>query len=78
MPALFPRVPEAGGDPTTVSSCEIIAQIAGLTDESVCPTFASMGLRFRGAGAFACQPIVSQLLNLAADVLRRLPPAGSK
>jgi hypothetical protein len=31
-----------------------------LTDESVCPTLARMGLRFCGAGAFACQPISSQ------------------
>jgi hypothetical protein len=33
---------------------------AGLTDESVCPTFVRKGLRFCGAGAFACQPISSQ------------------
>src|ERR1035438_8521878 len=28
-----------------------------LAGESACPTLASKGLRFRGAGAFACQPI---------------------
>src|ERR1035438_8849666 len=35
------------------------ASIAGLTDESVCPTLVLKGLRFCGAGAFACQPILS-------------------
>jgi hypothetical protein len=37
--------------------------IAMLTDESVCPTLMCKGLRFCGAGAFACQPIFSQLLS---------------
>src|SRR6202453_2981726 len=53
---------------TTVRSWERIAEIAGLTDESVCPTLARIGLRFCGAGAFACQPIVSQLLTVAAPL----------
>src|ERR1017187_966821 len=35
-------------------------QQPGLTDESVCPTLPSKDLE-RGAGAFACQPIYSQL-----------------
>jgi len=33
------------------------AEIAGLTDESVCPTLVRKRLRFGGAGAFACQPV---------------------
>src|ERR1019366_6489418 len=37
-------------------TCEKIAEMAGLTDESVCPTC--------GAGAFACQPSLSQLPSL--------------
>jgi hypothetical protein len=32
-----------------------------LTDESVCPTLVRKGLRYCGAGAFACQPIFSRL-----------------
>jgi len=40
--------------------------IEGLTDESVCPTLLRKGLRLCGAGAFACQPILSQLLTVAA------------
>src|ERR1017187_9502150 len=44
------------------------ASIAGLTDESVCPTLVLKGLRFCGAGAFACQPILSQLLTVAARI----------
>ena len=47
----------------TVRSCEKIAEIAGLTDESVCPTLPRKRLRFCGAGAFATQPIVSQFLR---------------
>src|SRR5580693_817870 len=49
-----------------VRSCEKIAEIARLTDESVCPTLARIGLRFCRAGAFACQPIVSRLLTVVA------------
>src|ERR1017187_6262280 len=52
----------AGGK-RSLRSCEKIAEIAGLTDESVCPTLVREGLRFCGAGAFACQPIFSQLLS---------------
>src|ERR1035437_5595035 len=37
-------------------TCEKIAEMAGLTDESACPTC--------GAGAFACQPSLSQLPSL--------------
>src|ERR1039457_963740 len=43
-------------------SCEKIGMIAGLADESVCPTLTCNGLHPGGAGAFACQPIVLQLL----------------
>src|ERR1039458_1998331 len=43
---------------------ETIAEIAGLTDENVCPTLARKGLRYCGAGAFACQqPAVPQSVN---------------
>src|ERR1022692_3197991 len=45
----------------SLRSREKIAEIAGLTDESVCPTLVRKGLGFCGAGAFACQPILSQL-----------------
>ena len=45
---------------------EKIAGIAGLTDESVCPTLVHHGLRSCGAGAFACQPILSRLLTPSA------------
>src|ERR1039458_3116304 len=55
----------AGGK-RSLRSCEKIAEIAGLTDESVCPTLVREGLRFCGAGAFACQPIFSQPLTVAA------------
>src|ERR1035438_6579598 len=41
----------------SLRSCERIAEIAGLTDESVCPTLVHKGLRFCGAGAFASPPI---------------------
>jgi hypothetical protein len=34
-----------------------------LTDGSVCPTLVRKGLRYCGAGAFACQPIFSRLLR---------------
>jgi hypothetical protein len=37
--------------------------IAGLADESVCPTLTCNGLHPRGASAFACQPIFSQTLR---------------
>jgi hypothetical protein len=47
----------------TVRSREKIAEIAGLTDESVCPTLLRQDLHSCGAGAFACQPIFSQLLR---------------
>jgi hypothetical protein len=40
----------------------VVPRIAGLTDESVCPTTMRQGLRCGGAGAFACQPVFSQLL----------------
>src|ERR1035441_6162664 len=57
----------AGGK-RSLRSCEKIAEIAGLTDESVCPTLVREGLRFCGAGAFAgafaCQPIFSQVAAL--------------
>ena len=42
-------------------SCEEIGRTAGLTDESVCPTLWSKDFHPCGAGAFACQPISSQL-----------------
>src|ERR1039458_3384051 len=51
----------AGMRAATVRSCEETAEIAGLTDESVCSTLVRKGLRFCGTGAFACQPIFSQL-----------------
>src|ERR1035438_1725225 len=41
-----------------------------LAGESACPTLASKGLRFRGAGAFACQPIFLSHLD------RRLQRSG--
>ena len=44
----------------SLKGCEKIAGIAGLTDESVCPTLVRKGLRSCGAGAFACQPISSR------------------
>ena len=43
------------------------AESAGLTDESVCPTLMRKRLRACGAGAFACQPIPSQLLTVAVQ-----------
>src|ERR1039458_4650963 len=51
-------------------SCEKIARTGGLTDDSVCPTLQSKNLRARGAGAFACQPILSRppALFVAAGV----------
>ena len=42
-------------------SCDGIAEIAELTDESVCPTLVRKGLRHGRAGAFAGEPILSQL-----------------
>jgi hypothetical protein len=39
----------------------------GLTDGSVCPTLVRKALRLCGAGAFACQPIFSRSLTLAAQ-----------
>jgi hypothetical protein len=50
----------------SLRSCEKIAETARLTDESVCPTLPCKDLRPGGAGAFACQPIFSQLLTVAA------------
>src|ERR1039458_5877624 len=47
----------------TVRRRERNAESAGLTDESVCPTLMRKRLRACGAGAFACQPIFSQLLR---------------
>jgi hypothetical protein len=47
----------------TVRSCKEIAETAGLTDESVCPTLVRRGWCSCGAGAFACQPIFLQLLR---------------
>ena len=44
----------------TVRRYERFAEIAGLTDESVCPTLARISLRFCGAGAFACQELFSE------------------
>jgi len=44
----------------------VVFETTGLTDESVCPTLTRNGVRFRGAGAFACQP---RLLSLATLVL---------
>ena len=41
--------------PQSLRTCETIAEVAGLTDESVCPTLMRQGLRFWGAGAMACQ-----------------------
>ena len=49
---------------------------AGLTDESVCPTLLSKDSQTRGAGAFACQPVSSQLLTPATQtVALSMPPA---
>jgi hypothetical protein len=50
-------------------SCEKIGMIAGLADESVCPTLACNGLHPGGAGAFACQPIYPQLLGKPTVIL---------
>jgi hypothetical protein len=46
--------------------CEKMREIAVLTDESVCPTLLRKRSRLCGTGAFACQPIFSQLLIDAA------------
>src|ERR1035437_10168664 len=51
-----------------LKSCKKIAWFAVLTDESVCPTLVRKGLRFCGAGAFACQPILLRLLTVPAPV----------
>src|ERR1035438_372516 len=48
----------------SVRSCERIGMIPGLANESVCRTLTCNGLHRGGAGAFACQPIFSQLLSL--------------
>ncbi len=53
----------------TVRSCEKIGKHAGLADGSVCPTSTHKGLRLSGAGAFACEPIFSQLLREPAFFL---------
>ena len=45
----------------TSRSCEKIGKHAGLADGSVCPTLTHQDLRLSGAGAFACEPIFSQL-----------------
>jgi uncharacterized protein (TIGR03437 family) len=57
----------------SLGSREEIAEIAGLTDASVCPTLVRKGLRFRGAGAFACQPISRLLAVVAAVFLLAVP-----
>ena len=54
---------KALSEPRPSGSCEKIGRIAGLTDESACPTLLLKDSRARGAGAFACQPIFSQLLR---------------
>jgi hypothetical protein len=38
---------------------------SALAGESACPTLTLKGLRMSGAGAFACEPIFSQLLTVA-------------
>ncbi|MCX6627468.1 MAG: hypothetical protein NTW28_07550, partial [Candidatus Solibacter sp.] len=43
-----------------------IAWTAALTDGNVCPTLVRRGLRYCGAGAFACQLIVSHMVGGAA------------
>src|ERR1035437_6848664 len=58
-----------------VRSCNNIAEIAGLTDESVCPTLVRQTVRFCGAGAFACQPILLRLLTPWVRCSCRVPPA---
>ena len=42
--------------------------MAELADESVCPTLNRNGLRLRGVGAFACQPIFSDREEVAAGL----------
>jgi hypothetical protein len=60
----------------TMSAAEKAAEIAGLTDESVCPTSARKGFAFCGAGAFACQPILSQLLRQRFLTGNKIQDAG--
>ena len=66
----------------SLRSCKEIAETAGLTDESVCPTLVRKGLCSCGAGAFACQPIFLQLLTVAAPIgagnVRRLPARNTR
>jgi hypothetical protein len=50
----------ARGSNRPLRSCEIIAEIDGLTDESVCPTLVRKGLPYGGAGAFACHPVAAR------------------
>src|SRR5271157_6012434 len=50
----------------SLRSCEENAWLAGLTGESACPTLIRKGLCFCGTGAFACQPIFSHHLTVAA------------
>src|ERR1039457_6296510 len=63
-------------------TCEEFAVNAGLTDESVCPTLMRKRLTFCGAGAFACQPVLSQLLTRAAPIraatVRERSPANRR
>ncbi len=47
----------------SVRSGEKIGKHAGLADGSVCPTLTHQDLRLSGAGAFAGEPIFSQLLS---------------
>jgi hypothetical protein len=56
-----------------VRSCKIIARITGLTDGSACPTLVRKGLRFCGAGAFACQPFLLHLLSQQAPPYAYFP-----
>jgi 4-amino-4-deoxy-L-arabinose transferase-like glycosyltransferase len=46
----------------------------GLADESVCPTLSHNGLRLRGAGAFACQPVAAGVLLGLAVLAKGLVP----
>ena len=55
-------------DKVQLRSCEKIGKHAGLADGSVCPTLTHKDLRLSGAGAFACEPIFSQLLTLTVAV----------
>ena len=60
---------------TVVRSCEKIGKHAGLADGSVCPTLTHKDLRLSGAGAFACEPMFSQLLREPVPFLVPATPA---